>query len=35
MEYMRLNGLEHTERGVIPCFEEAGEQGMDVYIACL
>lgn len=35
MEYMRLNGLEHTERGVIPCFEETGEQGMDVYIACL
>ena len=35
MEYMRLNGLKHTEQGVIPCFEAAGEQGMDVYIACL
>ncbi len=31
--YMRLSGLEHTERGVIPCFETDGES-MDVYIAC-
>lgn len=35
MEYMRLNGLKHAERGVIPCFEEVGERGIDVYIACL
>lgn len=34
MEYMRLNGLQHTEKDVIPCFETAGES-MDVYIACL
>lgn len=34
MEYMRLNGLQHTEKDVIPCFETAGET-MDVYIACL
>ena len=33
MEYMRLNGLGHTEKGVIPCFETDGES-MDVYIAC-
>ncbi len=33
MDYMRLNGLEHTEEGVIPCFETAGDT-MDVYIAC-
>lgn len=33
MDYMRLNGLEHTEDGVIPCFETAGPT-MDVYIAC-
>ena len=33
MEYMRVNGLEHTEKDVIPCFETDGEN-MDVYIAC-
>lgn len=33
MDYMRLNGLKHTEEGVIPCFETAGES-MDIYIAC-
>ncbi len=33
MEYMRVNGLEHTAKGVIPCFETDGED-MDVYIAC-
>lgn len=33
MDYMRLNNLEHTESGVIPCFETGGES-MDVYIAC-
>lgn len=33
MEYMRVNGLEHTERDVIPCFETGGES-MDIYIAC-
>ena len=33
MDYMRLNGLEHTEQGVIPCFETTGDT-MDVYIAC-
>ena len=33
MDYMRLNGLEHEEQGIIPCFETAGET-MDVYIAC-
>ena len=33
MDYMRLNGLEHTEQGVIPCFETNGDT-MDVYIAC-
>lgn len=33
-EYMRLNGLTHTEKGVIPCFETDGGQ-MDIYIACL
>ena len=32
-EYMRLNGLKHTEKDVIPCFETDGET-MDVYIAC-
>lgn len=32
-EYMRVNGLKHTENGVIPCFETSGES-MDVYIAC-
>ena len=34
MEYMRLNGLQHTDKGVIPCFETDGDT-MDVYIACL
>lgn len=33
MDYMRLNGLEPLDQGVIPCFETAGET-MDVYIAC-
>ncbi len=33
MEYMRLNGLAHEEKDVIPCFETDGES-MDVYIAC-
>lgn len=33
MEYMRLNGLEHNCKDVIPCFETDGET-MDVYIAC-
>ena len=32
-EYMRLNGLKHTEKGAIPCFETDGES-MDIYIAC-
>lgn len=32
-DYMRTNGLEHVEKGVIPCFETDGES-MDVYIAC-
>ena len=33
MEYMRVNGLEHTEKNVIPCFETDGGN-MDNYIAC-
>ena len=33
MEYMRVNGLEHTEKDVISCFETDGET-MDIYIAC-
>jgi len=33
MEYMRVNGLEHVEKDVIPCFETDGES-MDIYIAC-
>ena len=33
MDYMRLNGLEHQEQNIIPCFETAGDT-MDVYIAC-
>ena len=33
MEYMRVNGLEHCEKGVIPCYETDGET-MDVFIAC-
>ena len=32
-DYMRTNGLGHTENEVIPCFETDGES-MDVYIAC-
>jgi len=32
-EYMRVNGLEHTKKGVIPCFETDGDT-MDIYIAC-
>ena len=32
-EYMRINGLRHTENGIIPCFETDGDS-MDVYIAC-
>ena len=34
MEYMRINGLEQTDKGVIPCFETDGDT-MDVYIACV
>jgi len=33
MEYMRVNGLEHEEKDVIPFFETDGDT-MDVYIAC-
>ena len=33
MDYMRTNGLDRVESGVIPCFETDGE-GMDVYMAC-
>lgn len=33
MDYMRLDGLEHQEQNIIPCFETAGDT-MDVYIAC-
>jgi len=33
MDYMRLNGLEHTEADVIPCFETDGTT-MDIFIAC-
>ncbi|MBD5530769.1 MAG: helix-turn-helix domain-containing protein [Lachnospiraceae bacterium] len=33
MEYMSVNGLECTEKDVIPCFETDGES-MDIYIAC-
>lgn len=33
MEYMRVNGLVHTEKDAIPCFETDGES-MDIYIAC-
>ncbi len=32
-EYMRTNGLAHTDQDVIPCFETDGDT-MDVYIAC-
>ena len=31
--FMRVNGLVHTESGVIPCYETNGES-MDTYIAC-
>ncbi|MDD6050613.1 MAG: helix-turn-helix domain-containing protein [Clostridiales bacterium] len=34
MSYMRINGLQHTEKDVIPCFETDGDT-MDIYIACL
>lgn len=37
MTYMRTNGLEHTEEGIIPCFERSytqnGTEYMDVFIA--
>ncbi len=33
-EYMRINGLENTDKDVIPCFETDGDS-MDVYIACV
>ncbi|MBO4847306.1 MAG: hypothetical protein J5525_13555 [Lachnospiraceae bacterium] len=33
LDYMRTNGLDRVESGVIPCFETDGE-GMDVYMAC-
>lgn len=33
LEYMHVNGLERTEKDVIPCFETEGES-MDIYIAC-
>ena len=33
-EYMRINGLENTDKDVIPCFEMDGDS-MDVYIACV
>ena len=33
-DYMRLNGLRHTSKDVIPCFETEGDS-MDIYIACL
>lgn len=32
-DFMRTNGLERVESGVIPCYETDGES-MDVYIAC-
>ena len=32
-DFMRTNGLEQVNNGVIPCFETDGES-MDVYIAC-
>ena len=34
MEYMRINGLEHTDKDVISHFETDGDT-MDVYIACV
>lgn len=33
MEYMFVNGLEHVEKDVIPCFETDGVD-MDIYLAC-
>lgn len=33
LEYMRVNGLEHIKKDVIPCFETDGDC-MDIYIAC-
>lgn len=33
MAYMRVNGLQHTDKDVIPCFETDGDT-MDIYIAC-
>lgn len=33
VEYMRVNGLEHIKKNVIPCFETGGES-MDIYMAC-
>ena len=30
---MKVNGWEHEEKDVIPCFETYGDT-MDVYIAC-
>lgn len=33
MDYMRVNGLTHCERDVLPCFETDGDS-MDIYIAC-
>ena len=32
-DFMRTNGLERVDNGVIPCFETDGES-MDVYMAC-
>ncbi|MBE6753484.1 MAG: helix-turn-helix transcriptional regulator [Ruminococcaceae bacterium] len=33
MDYMRINGLEHVENDVLPCYETDGDT-MDIYIAC-
>lgn len=33
MDYMKVNGWEHEQKNVIPCFETDGES-MDVYVAC-
>ena len=32
-DFMKVNGWEHEDKNIIPCFETAGET-MDVYIAC-
>ncbi|MGN0730909.1 MAG: helix-turn-helix transcriptional regulator [Treponema sp.] len=32
-DFMKVNGREHEDKNIIPCFETAGET-MDVYIAC-